>query len=189
MLYCLRLGRKSKLPRPCRRLLRYPWIKSFLFPLFTPQHFCWARASYGVVDIHDIYYPARERYLFSLEPPGVALALPPLVVRERYLPGCIEYLRIRVLENFGPYGGVRPHYLELGIGERARLQEYRVRDAYLANVVHGTCEEYGLHSLLGQAQVPREELREVAYPLYMAPGLLVPLLGRERKPVNGLRIE
>ena len=49
----------------------------------------------------------------------------------------LKHLPVGTAEHFVAHLGVRLHDLELSLGQPARFVQYGVRNAYLADVVHG----------------------------------------------------
>src|ERR1019366_10123326 len=89
----------------------------------------------SVEDVGDRDEATNERDLIAREPVRIALAVAALVVGERNLLAELQHARARAGEDLGPDRRVRLHHLELVGRQLARLQEDRVRDADLADVV------------------------------------------------------
>ena len=78
------------------------------------------------------------------------------------------------------------HLLPLLGGEPAQLQQDRVRDGELADVVQRCRLPELLHLACGEPELLAEEDSCPADPLCVLERLVVAVLGRERKPVQGL---
>ena len=63
------------------------------------------------------------------------------------------------------------HLAELGLGERATLEEHRGRDGELADVVEQGAEPEDRHTLLVEPDPTGHCLREHGYPRRVAPGV------------------
>jgi hypothetical protein len=101
--------------------------------------------------------PSRERDLLASKPTGVASAVPALVVGERDALRHTEHLATAAGKDLGAYRRVGLDLLELLVSEPARLQQDRVRNPDLADVVERGGAPDQLDLLVGQAEPEREQ--------------------------------
>src|SRR6056297_3523198 len=86
-----------------------------------------------IPDIHDGEKPGRQRNGLSAQPAGVAAAVPFLVVAPGYVYAGLE--KRYLFEQATPDVRMRLHQMPFVGIELSRLDQDRIRDAYLADVV------------------------------------------------------
>ena len=116
----------------------------------------------------------------------VAVAVPALVVVERDLLRQAQDREAAARQDARADRRVRLHQLELLGGQLAQLQQDRIRNADLADVVQRRRAADQRHLRVGQSDLPREQRRHLADPLGVLPGVVVAELRRPRQPLDDL---
>ena len=137
-----------------------------------------------VEDVGDVDEPRLERDRLAREAVGIAAAVPALVVRAGDPLRDAEHLRLAVGEHARAEHRVRLDDLELLVGELAGLEQDRVRDRDLAEVVQrrGLADEPD--EAVVHAHVARHPGGERADPLGVLGRVVVAVLRRQREPLE-----
>ena len=141
-----------------------------------------------VEDVGDVGDPRDGRDRLAGEAVGVARAVPALVVVADDPLGDLEQLRIAAAEHARAQQRVRLDDLELLLGQPAGLEQDRVRDRDLADVVQrrGVADE--VHHPVAEAQPARQHGREVADALGVLARVVVAVLGGLGEPAQAVEL-
>ena len=139
-----------------------------------------------VEDVGDRDEPRDERDRLPREPVRVAAAVPALVVRAGDPLGDREQLRVAALEHPGAEHRVGLDHLVLLRLQPPRLEQDRVRDGDLAEVVQGRRLADQPDRAVALPEVARHPGGERGDPLRVLGRVVVPVLGRQRQPVQGV---
>ena len=135
-----------------------------------------------VEHVGDVHQPADQRDVLPRQARGVALAVPALVVGARDVLRGLEQRRAALGEDPRADRGVRLDDLELLVGEPVGLEQDRVRDRDLAQVVQrrGAADQVDL--VVGQPHPPAQAGGHRAHALGVLPRVVVAVLGGEGEP-------
>ena len=141
---------------------------------------------HGVERVGDRDDPSRDRDRLATQAGGIAAAVPALVVGERDLGRDLQNRKATFTENAPADHGVGLDDLELLRRELARLEQDRVGNPDLADVVQGGRALDHLDQLLVQAQHSREQVRGVRDALGVPVGVVVAVLAHQRQALEVL---
>ena len=141
---------------------------------------------HGVEGVGDRRDPGRQRNVLGRDPQWVSGAVPPFVVVLGDFLGYLEQRDLTARENLGPDRRVSLDELELGLAEGSRLEQDRVGDPDLPDVVEGrrAGDELGVAPL--EPERMGEQPRQPSDAARVLARVVVAILGREREPVENL---
>jgi hypothetical protein len=126
---------------------------------------------------HD---PSREQDLLASKAAGVASAVPALVVGQRDALSHDKQRATAAGKDLGSDRRVRLHLLELPVAELARLEQDRVGNSDLADVVQRRGAPDQLNLLVGQPEPECEQRARAPEPPGVLLRIVVTVLGRDR---------
>src|SRR3984893_1144360 len=126
-----------------------------------------------VEDVRNGHDPAFDRDCLLHEPGRVALAVPPLVMRERDHRSERQDGGVRILQELVAHERMPLHHRTLiGSGWAGLLQD-RIGNADLADVVQGGSEAHSFVVRCLEPGAVRQQCRVLAHPADVCPGFLV----------------
>src|ERR1039458_1983734 len=120
--------------------------------LYRPRRLVRAGVRESIEHVRRGHDPSRERDLLASKAAGVASAVPALVVGQRDALGHDKQRATAAGQDLGADRRVRLHLLELPVTELARLEQDRVGNSDLADVVQRRGAPDQLNLLVGQPE-------------------------------------
>ena len=129
--------------------------------------------------------PSAERDFLPAQPVGIAGAVVAFVVVPDRWHGVVQ--EAEAVDDAGALVGVALHQVPLLLGQARRLQQDRVRDRELADVVEERRVSEQVELRVRKTQLPPDRQRELLHSTRVTGGIRVPRVHSRRQGLHGCR--